>query len=239
MNNLAYMGQDGQTVAPKVQELLGKELASNSPIHFAVESEGAGGASARSVLTDVATSLFGGKVVPLFTIHFDIVQPRAILLDVHMLRQGLGCIAGSLAYATTINKGIGGEVSFGDDGKFAGDAAVTAKLNSTKGSAEEVRRFCHEAGRPCGQRGKDSAHFADCPAGEWCAACRRNSAPHEIDGLQRILWVEGIFGDCRPSGSHPVRRCVQRHVLQIFSEPGAPPENGRTPSFPRFADRKR
>ena len=28
MNNLAYMGQDGQTVAPKVQELLGKELAS-------------------------------------------------------------------------------------------------------------------------------------------------------------------------------------------------------------------
>lgn len=61
MNNLAYMGQDGQTVAPKVQELLGKELASNSPIHFAVESEGAGGASARSVLTDVATSLFGEK----------------------------------------------------------------------------------------------------------------------------------------------------------------------------------
>lgn len=26
MNNLAYMGQDGQTVAPKVEELLNKEL---------------------------------------------------------------------------------------------------------------------------------------------------------------------------------------------------------------------
>ncbi len=154
MNNLAYMGQDGQTVAPKVQELLGKELASNSPIHFAVESEGAGGASARSVLTDVATSLFGGKVVPLFTIHFDIVQPRAILLDVHMLRQGLGCIAGSLAYATTINKGIGGEVSFGDDGKFAGDAAVTAKLNSTKDLLKKSDAFAMKQGGLAGSEVK-------------------------------------------------------------------------------------
>jgi hypothetical protein len=145
MNNLAYMGQDGQTVAPKVEELLQKELGAGGPIAYAVENEGAAEVSAQSVLTDVGTSLFGGKVAPLFTIHFDISQPRSIRLDVHMLRQGLGCVAGSLAYSTNLSKSLAGDVSFGDDGKFAGDATA-AKLNGKKDLLKKCDAFAMKQG---------------------------------------------------------------------------------------------
>jgi hypothetical protein len=146
MNNLAYMGQDGQTVAPKVEELLRKELGAAGPIAFAVETEGSGGVSAGSVLKDVGTSLFGGKVAPLFTIHFEITQPRPIRLDVHMLRKGLGCIAGTLAYAAIVNKGIAGEVTFGDDAKFAGEAGAAGKLNGKKDVLKKCDAFAMKEG---------------------------------------------------------------------------------------------
>jgi len=146
MNNLAYMGQDGQTVAPKVEELLGKELAAGGPIPFSVESEGGGGISARSVLKDVGSSLFGGNATPLFTIHFDIKQPRPIQLDVHMIRKGAGCFAGSLAYATVLSKRIAGEASLGDDGRFTGNADATGKLNAKKDLLKKCDAFAMKKG---------------------------------------------------------------------------------------------
>jgi hypothetical protein len=79
MNNLAYMGQDGQTVVPKVEELLSKELGTSGPIPSSVEVEG-GGVTAGSVLRDLGASVFGGNVVPLFTIHFQLTQPRPVQL---------------------------------------------------------------------------------------------------------------------------------------------------------------
>ena len=109
MNNLAYMGQDGQTVVPKVEELLSKELGTSGPIPSSVEVEG-GGVSAGSVLRDLGASVFGGNVTPLFTIHFQLTQPRAAQLDVHMLRKGLGCVGGPLAYAAGLSKAIPGDV---------------------------------------------------------------------------------------------------------------------------------
>jgi len=146
MNNLAYMGQDGQTVAPKVEELLRKELAASGPIAFQVESEEGGGVSAASVLQDVGTSLFGGKVTPVFTIHFHISQPRPLQLDVHMLRKGLGCVGGSLAYATVIGKRIAGQVTFDDNGKFTGEAEVAAKLNGKKDLLKKCDAFAMKQG---------------------------------------------------------------------------------------------
>ena len=62
MNNMAYMGQDGQTVVPKVEELLSKDLGTSGPITSSVEVEG-GGVSAGSVLRDLGASVFGGNVV--------------------------------------------------------------------------------------------------------------------------------------------------------------------------------
>lgn len=145
MNNLAYNGQDEQTVAPKVEELLAKELGTGAPIAHTVESEG-GGVSAATVLKDVGTYLFRGKVTPLFTIHFDLTQPRPIKLDVHMIRRGLGCVAGSLAYATVLNKRIAGEAVLGDDGKFAGDGDTAGKLNAKKDLLKKCDAFAVKKG---------------------------------------------------------------------------------------------
>ena len=163
MNNLAYMGQDGQTVAPKVEELLRKELAASGPIAFTVEAEGAGGVSAGSVLQDVGASLFGGKVTPVFTIHFGISQPRPIQLDVHMLRKGLGCVGGSLAYATTLNKQLASPVTFDDNGKFAGDADAAAKLNGKKDLLKKCDAFAMKQGGLSGSEVKIQRTFRIAP----------------------------------------------------------------------------
>ncbi len=141
MNNLAYGSQDKQSVASKVEELLRKELAAPAPVMYAVEDEGAGEVGARTMLKDVRTSLLGGSATPLFTIHFQITQPRVAGLDVHLNRQGVGCFTGALVYSTALAKPIGGEVSFGDDGKFSGDATAAGRLNARKDLLKKCSAF--------------------------------------------------------------------------------------------------
>jgi hypothetical protein len=130
MNNLAYMGQDGQKVGSQVEELLRKELGAGGPIAYEVEDAGTAEMSASSVLKDMATQLWSGSTTRLLTLHFHITQPRAADLDVHMNRQGLGCYAGPLLYSAVIGKKVGGEVSLDDKGQFTGDAAAAGKLNA-------------------------------------------------------------------------------------------------------------
>jgi len=146
MNNGAYMGQDGQTIAPKVQELLTKDLGAGVPASFTIESVGGGGITAKSILKDMSTTFFGGKAKLLLTIHFDISQPRAMQLDAHMIQQGAGCALGSLAYATAISKRVAGPVSLGDDGKFMGDAEAAGKLNARKDLLKKCDAFAVKQG---------------------------------------------------------------------------------------------
>jgi len=146
MNNGAYMGQDGQTVAPKVQELLTKDLGAGPSVSFTIESVGVEGITAKSILKDMSTTFFGGKAKLLFTIHFDINQSRAMQLDAHMIQQGAGCALGSLAYATTVGKRVAGPVSLGDDGKFMGDAEAAGKLNARKDLLKKCDAFAVKKG---------------------------------------------------------------------------------------------
>lgn len=146
MNNLAYATQDPQKVAPKVEELLRKELGATGPIAYEVEDAGAGDTGAKSVLKDAGTYLFGGSTTRLLTIHFHITQPRPADLDVHLSRQGAGCYAGSLVFSTVTSKRIGGDVSFGDDGKFAGDAGAAGKLNASKDVLKKCNAFAVKEG---------------------------------------------------------------------------------------------
>jgi hypothetical protein len=141
MNNLAYGNQDREKIAPKVEELLRKELAAGGPLGFELEDAPAGDVSTRTLLRDAAVALFGGSEIPLFTIHFHPTQPRAFDLDVHLNRQGMGCIGGPLAYATVVNRRVGGEISFGNDGKFAGDAEGAGKLNTKKDLLKKCDAF--------------------------------------------------------------------------------------------------
>jgi hypothetical protein len=147
MNNGAYGGRDGQTIAPKVQELLTKDLGAGASISFTIESaEGVEKITAKSILKDMSTTYFGGKAKLLFTIHFYINQSRAMELDAHMIQQGAGCALGSLAYATTVGKRIAGPVSLGDDGKFIGDAEAAGKLNARKDVLKKCDAFAVKQG---------------------------------------------------------------------------------------------
>ena len=146
MNNLAYANQDKDKVAPKVEELLRKELSAGGPISYQVEDAGAGETGSGSMLKDAGTYLFGGNTTRLMTIHFQLTQPRNGELEVHINRQGAGCYAGSLVFSAVVNKRIAGEVSFGDDGKFSGDAQSAGKLNGSKDLLKKCDAFAMKKG---------------------------------------------------------------------------------------------
>ena len=154
MNNLAYSSQDKEKVAPKVEELLRKELAASAPLTYAVEEAGTAGVTAGSLLKDMSTTLFGGTETPLFTVRFQIAQPRVASLDVHMRRQGLGCIGSTLLYSATLSKPCGSGVTLGDDGKFTGDAAVAGKLNASKDLLKKCSAFAVTSGGLAGSEMK-------------------------------------------------------------------------------------
>jgi hypothetical protein len=146
MNNLAYANQDKEKISPKVEELLRKELSAGGPITYEVQDAGTGETGARSMLKDAGTFLFGGNTSRLVTIRFHITQPRSAELDVHMNRQGAGCYAGSLVFSSVLNKRIAGEVSFGEDGKFAGNADAAGKLNANKELVKKCNAFAMTQG---------------------------------------------------------------------------------------------
>lgn len=115
------------------------------------------------MLKDAATFLFGGGTTRLLTIHFHLTQPRAADLDVHMNRQGAGCYPGSLVFTAVISKSIAGEVSFGDDDKFAGDAAAAGKLNASKDVLKRCGAFAMKEGGLTGFEIKNPRLFKIAP----------------------------------------------------------------------------
>ena len=51
-----------------------------------------------------------------------------------------------ILYATVVSKRVGGEISFGNDGKFAGDAEGAAKLNAKKDVLKKCDAFAVSEG---------------------------------------------------------------------------------------------
>jgi len=163
MNNLAYASRDKESVAPKVEDLLRKELAAPAPIMYTVQEEGSAEISAGTILKDMSTTFFGGKDTPLMTIIFQIAQPRAAGLEVHMSRQGVGCVAGPLVYSAVLNKPCCSGVSLGDDGKFSGDSAMAAKLNGRKDVLKKCSAFAVTKGGLAGSEMKIPRTFKVLP----------------------------------------------------------------------------
>ncbi|MFH0798887.1 MAG: hypothetical protein V2A66_01755 [Pseudomonadota bacterium] len=155
MNNLAYSSQKPEEVASKVEELLRKELNSQSPIQYQIEDEGASRTSLGSILKESAGLLLGGREeVKLFTIVFNITQPRPITLRVHLNKQGIGCHAGSLLYTSNISKPVSGEASLEEPkmlgaSKFKGATDVAEKLNGNK----DLLKLCGKFARTEGNSG--------------------------------------------------------------------------------------
>jgi hypothetical protein len=138
MGNLAYATQKPEEIAHTVEEMLRKEINSSSPIPYTIEDAGAEKTTVGKVLKDAAELLFIGKEEEaLFTMAFDISQPRPATLRVHLNRQGIGCHGGQLLYTTKLSKPVAGEVfleepKFLVGSKFGGDPDAAKKLNSNK-----------------------------------------------------------------------------------------------------------
>jgi hypothetical protein len=135
MNNLAYTSQDAEKVGAKVEEKVREEVGTGAPLAYQVEDGGAGGLSVGSFLKDVGSALVGGKDETLFRLHFDLPNRRPTQLEVNVNRQGVGSHVGLLLYSAKLSKPVNGEVALEDPkffgkSKFAGDAAVSGKLNA-------------------------------------------------------------------------------------------------------------
>src|ERR1041384_2450942 len=146
MNNLAYTSQDPATIGPKVEEKVREETGASAPLPYQVEAGEAATLSVGSFVRDVAGALVGGKDEKLFSLHFDLAEPRPAHLQVNVNRQGVGSHVGLLLYTANLNKPIGGEVSLEDPkflgkSKFTGDGAVCGKLNANGELIKRANNF--------------------------------------------------------------------------------------------------
>ncbi|MEI6123130.1 MAG: hypothetical protein WCQ95_05815 [Bacteroidota bacterium] len=147
MNNFAYQSQKPEVVAPKIEEILRKDLGCTQPLPFSVDAQDApNDGMLGAILKDSRAYLFGGKEKLLFTVNFDLDKPQPATIHVNVNRQGIACHAGSVVFSTHISKTVKGEVSlegpkmFGTS-KFVGEPDACAKLNSNKALLVLVDKF--------------------------------------------------------------------------------------------------
>jgi hypothetical protein len=137
MNNLAYTKQKSEDVAPKVEEILRKDLGVNDNLSYSIAEAGTGMGALSSIAADAGRFIFGGAETVLFSQKFDIASPRPITVEMNINRQGIGSHVGSITFTAYIKKPVSGEVAleapktFGTS-KFVGDANVAGKLNGNK-----------------------------------------------------------------------------------------------------------
>ena len=142
MNNLAYNSQDAGVVGAKVEEKVREEVGAAAPLQFQAEAGEAGALSVGSFLKDLGGAIAGGKDETLFRLHFELPAPRPTHLQVNVNRQGVGSHVGLLLYTARLPKPVPGEAAleepkFFGKSKFAGEAAVCARLNA---SGEIIKR---------------------------------------------------------------------------------------------------
>jgi hypothetical protein len=126
MNNLAYNSRDPQTVAPKVEELIRKELGAAGPIAYTVAE---GTPEPYTVGSALGTALVGGELQAVFELNFELPPPRPARLQVSMYQLGTGCLAGATLYSARLSKSVGGEVALEPPAGVLREAAIKARPN--------------------------------------------------------------------------------------------------------------
>ncbi|MGO8794607.1 MAG: hypothetical protein ACLQLC_07280 [Candidatus Sulfotelmatobacter sp.] len=127
MNNLAYNSRDPQTVAPKVEELIRKELGAAVPIAYTVAE---GTPEPYTVGSALRTALVGGQLQFVFQLNFELPPPRPARLQVSMCELGTGCLAGTTLYSSRLSKFVGGEIALEPPNGFLREAALKAHPNN-------------------------------------------------------------------------------------------------------------
>lgn len=147
MGAFAFMSQKVETVAPKLERRLRKEIGAGPPLDYTVEDGEADGASVGSLLGDVGAALVHKeRAAPfLFRLNFRLPQPRPVNLRVSVARQGFGSYVASFLYSTRLSKQIAGEVSFEESSndwrskpRFVGDEPTAERLNANRELIKQV-----------------------------------------------------------------------------------------------------
>jgi hypothetical protein len=171
MNNLAYSSQKPDTIGPKVEELLRKEIGAPAPISYDVESGDSKAYGVGTALGDMGRALFGGRTDVLFNLNFSLTQPRPARLSASVERMGpLGSYVGPLFYSTTLSRPAAGEVAleppktFGNS-KFVGEPATAAKLNANGDLIKRANKFARTESKTGGGTLKMDPLFKIVPQG--------------------------------------------------------------------------
>jgi hypothetical protein len=198
MNNLAYSSQNVEKVGPKIEELIRKEVGATSALGYEVEDGGAGKTTAGTVLAGSVKVLFGGKETLLYSLYFNLTQPRPANLEVHVNKQGIGCHVGSLLYSTMLAKPASGEASleapktFGSS-KFTGDPATSQRLNANGDLVKRANKFARTESQSGGLTIKIDRFFKIVPQGSGSLLVIRTLARPTSMGLSATVDAKDFF----------------------------------------------
>lgn len=147
---MIFFSDKAEKNGPRVEARLRKELGATSPLPFTTELQGEAfrpssfGAALRDSLTEAAAGR--PTVRPMYTLRFDLTQPRACEIRVVVENHGGTSLVGAVHYATRLaahvagSAAVEGEKVFGKS-TFTGDAAACARLNSDKALIKQIHRF--------------------------------------------------------------------------------------------------
>ncbi len=143
MAKLIFRTHDQATIVPAVEAMLRQELGPNASV--TTEVLAGDKITGRMAANEILRAALGGRGNPinLFSLHFTVERPRSVELYASINKQGVGSYAGDLLYAVRLTKPVGQEVGFDRKagGRFAGDTASSARLNTNADLLKRIDKF--------------------------------------------------------------------------------------------------
>lgn len=144
--NCNFKSPQAEYIAPLIEGKLRSELNLTASLAYQIQGAGTQRANVGTLVSDAARLMIGSSATQLFTLHFDLIEPRVFGLRVQLSRHGIGAHIGGLLYSIRLNKLVTGEVglekpkTFGTS-KFTGDAQFSEKLNSNPDLLKIANKF--------------------------------------------------------------------------------------------------
>jgi len=133
-NALVYRTHDPAEVAPKVEEIVRKDVGSPTALRYRIESAEAPRAGVGGMLADIGRLAIGGRTVPLALLEFDLPWHRDARLRALASRVGVNAIVAHLWFDVVLARPVDAAVEFkgarlGSGGSLLGGASA-ARLSA-------------------------------------------------------------------------------------------------------------
>jgi hypothetical protein len=147
-NALVYRTHDPAEFAPKVEEIVRKDVGSPVALRYRVESAEASRAGARGMLADIGRLAIGGRSVPLARLEFDLPWHREATLSALATRVGVNAIVANLWFEVVLGRPVDAPVEFtgariGSGGSFTGGASA-ARLATVPELSKRVGKLLRQ-----------------------------------------------------------------------------------------------